>query len=110
MIGSKQNIIVSLVILAMFSLLLFTVFGEKGLADLSLMKKGRDDLKEKNAVLFQENLSLYRAVYRLKHDINFVEYSARQELGMIGKNEYILKTIPKQDNPLKITEKYPKEQ
>ncbi|OQX18528.1 MAG: hypothetical protein BWK80_38030 [Desulfobacteraceae bacterium IS3] len=105
MIGSKQNIIVSLVILAMFSLLLFTVFGEKGLADLSLMKKGRDDLKEKNAVLFQENLSLYRAVYRLKHDINFVEYSARQELGMIGKNEYIIKIIPKQDNPLKITPK-----
>ncbi|NJL59763.1 MAG: hypothetical protein HC887_09105 [Desulfobacteraceae bacterium] len=39
MIGSRQNIIVSLVILAMFSLLLFTVFGDKGLADLSLMRK-----------------------------------------------------------------------
>ena len=109
MIGSRQNIIVSLVILAMFSLLLFTVFGDKGLADLSLMKKGRDDLKEKNAVLFQENLSLYRSVYRLKHDIHFVEYVARQELGMIGKNEYIIKFIPKDNQPLKATDKLSEE-
>lgn len=110
MIGSKQNIIVSLVILAMFSLLLFTVFGEKGLADLSLMKKGRDDLKEKNTALFQENLSLYRTVYRLKHDIDFVEYSVRQELGMIGKNEYVLKLVQRQDTSLKEIGKHPKEQ
>lgn len=105
MIGSRQNIIVSLVILAMFSLLLFTVFGDKGLADLSLMRKGRDDLREKNTALFQENLALYRGVYRLKHDIRFVEYVTRTELGMIGKNEYIVKFTSKEDNFLKKGEK-----
>ncbi|NJL59762.1 MAG: hypothetical protein HC887_09100 [Desulfobacteraceae bacterium] len=59
--------------------------------------------------MFQENLSLYRGVYRLKHDIRFVEYVTRTELGMIGKNEYIVRFAPPKDKLLPETDKTPKE-
>ena len=89
--NSKQNILMSFTLLALFSLLLLIVFGDKGLADLNLMKKGRDGLIEKNAVLKQENISLYRSIERLKYDLGFIENVARQDLGLVRKDELIFK-------------------
>lgn len=89
--SSKQNILIAFVILAVFTLLLFIVFGDNGLADLHLLKAERDTLVEENRRLSQENLSLYREIDRMKHDPKFVENVARQELGVIGKDEVILK-------------------
>jgi len=79
------------VILSLFSLLLFIAFGENGLADLNLLKTERDSLLKKNEELVQKNLSLYREVERLKNDPKYVEDVARQELGVIGKDEIIFK-------------------
>jgi len=79
------------VILSLFSLLLFIAFGENGLADLNLLKTERDGLLKKNEELVQKNLSLYREVERLKNDPKYVEDVARQELGVIGKDEIIFK-------------------
>ncbi len=70
---------------------LLIIFGDKGFADLNMMKKVRDGLKEKNNSLMQENLSLYRSIERLKTDPAYIEFIARQELGVIGKNELIFK-------------------
>ena len=81
----------SFAILALFSLLLFIVFNEYGLADLRLLKQERDGLLQKNAQLEQENLSLYRQIDRLKNDLKFIESVARQELGMVGKDEVVFK-------------------
>jgi cell division protein FtsB len=90
-VSSKQNIFIAFAILAVFTLFLFIIFGDNGLADLRLMKAERDTLIEENRRLSQENLSLYREIDRLKHDPKFVENVARQELGVIGKDEVILK-------------------
>jgi len=79
------------VILSLFSLLLFIAFGENGLADLNLLKTERDSLLKKNEELVQKNISLYREVERLKNDPKYVEDVARQELGVIGKDEIIFK-------------------
>ena len=81
----------SLAVLALFSLLVFIVFNEYGLADLRLLRKERDQLLQKNAQLEQENLSLYRQIDRLKNDLKFIESVARQELGMVGKDEVVFK-------------------
>ena len=89
--SSRQNIFIAFAILAVFTLFLFIIFGDNGLADLHLLKAERDMLIEENRRLAQENLSLYREIDRLKHDPKFVENVARQELGVIGKDEVILK-------------------
>lgn len=89
---STQNIFLALAILLLSSLLMFIVFGENGLVDLHRLKMERDNLLQKNEALTQENLSLYREIERLKNDPEYVENVARQELGVIGKDEVILKT------------------
>jgi len=87
----REKILLSLAILALFSVLFFVIFGENGLADLNLLRQQRDSLIEKNRLLEQENLSLYREIERLKHDLKYIENVARQELGMIKKDEIIFK-------------------
>ncbi|MBW1841837.1 MAG: septum formation initiator family protein [Deltaproteobacteria bacterium] len=89
--SEKQNILIAFAILGVFTLLLFIIFGDKGLADLNLLKKEKNVLIEENKKLEQENLSLYSEIDRLKHDPEFVENIARQKLGVIGKEEVILK-------------------
>ena len=90
--NTKQNIFLALTILLLSSLFLFIVFGEDGLVDLNRLKMERDDLLQKNEALTQENLSLCREIERLKNDPKYVENVARQELGVIGKDEVIFKT------------------
>ena len=72
-------------------MLIFTLFGENGLADLHLLKTERDILLKKNDELIRENLSLYREIERLKNDPEYVENVARNELGVIGKDEVVIK-------------------
>ena len=76
-------------------MLLFIVFGENGLTDLYKLKMEKDNLLKKNDELKKENLSLYREIERLKNDPGYVEDVARKELGVIGKDEVIIKIKPK---------------
>ena len=91
MLTSKQKILLSVAVVAIFSMLLLIVFGDNGVADLHLLKNRRDNLIEKNDALARENIHLYRQIERLKNDPGYIENIARQELGMIGKDEVILK-------------------
>lgn len=90
-IMNKPNLMVSVAILILFSMLLLIVFAENGLIDLNSLKEERDRLIEKNESLARDNLALYNEIERLKNDNKYIENIARQELGMIGKNEVILK-------------------
>ena len=89
--SNKQKILLSVVILVLVNLLLVIVFGDNGLVDYHLLKGERNRLVQTNQALSRENLALYREIDRLKNDLKFVESVARQELGMIGKNEVIIK-------------------
>jgi cell division protein FtsB len=89
--NTREKILLSIAILALFSMLFFVIFGENGLVDLNLLRQQRDSLLEKSRILEQENLSLYREIDRLKHDLKYIENVARQELGMIKKDEVIFK-------------------
>ena len=88
---NKLNIMVSVAILILFSILLLIVFAENGLVDLNSLRKERDRLIKKNESLARDNLALYNEIERLKNDHKYIENIARQELGMIGKDEVILK-------------------
>lgn len=87
--NSKQKILLAFTIVGLFSLLLFIVIGENGLADLNMLKRERDNLLKENAELTQENLSICREIERLKYDPKYIENIARRDLGMIGKDEVI---------------------
>ena len=93
---SKQTLVLSLAILVIFSTLLLIVFGDNGLADFRQLAKRKDALVQENEQLARENMRLYHQIERLKHDPIYIESVARQELGMIGKDEIILK--PRMNN------------
>ena len=95
----KKNIMLVLAIMTMFLMLLFIVFGENGLTDLHKLKMEKDNLSKKNDELKKENVSLYREIERLKNDPKYVEDVARKELGVIGKDEVIIKVTPKPSIP-----------
>ncbi len=87
----KKNIVLFVAIISMLLMLLFIVFGENGLTDLYRLKRRRDGLVKKTEALTKKNLSFYHEIERLKNDPKYVENVARQELGVIGKDEMIIK-------------------
>ena len=91
---SKQQVFLCLAILVLSSMLLLILFGDHGVVDLNLLKSERDALVEKNEKLARENLLVYDKINRLKTDLEYIENVARQEFGMIGKDELILKPRP----------------
>ena len=88
---SKQQVFLCLAILVLFSMMLLILFGDHGVADLNLLRSERDTLVEKNEKLARENLLVYDKINRLKTDLEYIENVARQEFGMIGEDELILK-------------------
>ena len=93
----KQSVLLSIAVLVLVSLLFFIIFGEHGFIDLNSLKAQQNRLTEENEQLTQKNLTLSVEIDRLKHDPHYIESVARQELGMVGENELILKPrhIPK---------------
>ena len=87
----KQNVCLSIAVLILFSLLFFIFFGEHGLIDLNTLKNERAQLAEKSEQLTRQNLLLSVEIDRLMHDPKYIENVARQELGMVGEDELILK-------------------
>ena len=91
----KKNILLVLAIITMCLMLLFIVIGENGISDLYRLKEQKENLSQKNDELKKENITYYREIDRLKHDPRYVEDVARKELGVIGKDEVIIKVKPK---------------
>ena len=88
----KHGLIFSIIIVGMLVLLFIAVFGDKGAADLSMLRQEQRLIMQKNDRLEAENVELIRQIDRLKNkDLGFIESIARQELGMVRKDEVILK-------------------
>ncbi len=73
---------------------MFVLFGDNGWMELRALKLNKESLIEKNELLQRENFNLQQMIGRLKNDLLFLEHIARQELGLVGKEDLILK--PKQ--------------
>ena len=87
----KQNILLSVSVFLLLALFFFIIISEHGLADLRFLTKEHDRLVDENRQLTRENQAIRIEIHRLKHDPAYIESIARQELGMIGKDEIILK-------------------
>jgi cell division protein FtsB len=69
--------------------MILTVFGDKGLLTLYRMAKERDGIVAEDRRLEEENNTLRIGIGRLETDRRYIASIARQELGMIGKDEII---------------------
>lgn len=78
-------------VLLLLALLFFIIISDQGFADLRSLKRERDQLVGENEKLARENQAISIEIDRLKHDLGYIESIARQELGMIGEDEIVLK-------------------
>jgi cell division protein FtsB len=76
--------------IVLLNLFLLIIVGDNGLVELSRLRAQEQALVEQNETLARENVNLYRTIDRLKHDLVYIENVARNELGMVGKNDLIL--------------------
>ncbi len=91
--STRQKIMVTLAVMVLINFVLIVVFGEKGLVDLVSIKRDRKSAIEHNEALVKKNISLYHKIDRLKHDPVYIENVARKQLGLVGKNDLILKPV-----------------
>ena len=74
----------------LFNLMLLIVFGDNGLVELARLRAQEQRLADQNETLARENVDLYRTIGRLKNDPVYIESVARNELGMVGKDDVII--------------------
>ena len=87
---SKQRIFLYLSLFFMLLVMLFIVFGDKGLLEYWHLKAERNRLMEKNDRLKKDNLLLYKEIERLKTDPDYLENVARKEYKMVGRDEVVV--------------------
>ena len=76
----------------------FALFGDKGVLRLVKTYNHRTDLQHKVDELVAENQRLKESIQALKNDRATIERIARQELGMVRKDEIVYQ-FPKQNKP-----------
>ncbi len=86
---TAHKILLTVLSIAVFVLFFIVTFGNRGLVDVYYLKKDMKSLTERNLQLEKDNAELRRTIYRLIEDPEYVESVAREELGMVGKNEII---------------------
>jgi len=89
--SKKHGVLLSVAVFLILSVMFFIVFSERGLADLSLLRKERDRIQEQNRQITQENLTLGVEIDRLENDPKYIESVARRDFGMIGRDEIVVK-------------------
>lgn len=76
--------------LSMIGLMLLIVFGDNGLVELSRLRERQQIMADGNETLARENVDLYHIIKRLKRDPAYIESVARNELGMVGKDDLVI--------------------
>lgn len=96
---TRQTVLLSMAIIGLFAFMLVIIFGDKGLADFHLLRLERDRLVESNEALLLENLAFYQQKVRLEKDPLYIEYVAREELGLVSEHDLVF--IVPSDRPAK---------
>jgi cell division protein FtsB len=86
----RRIFIIAAAAVALLSLMLLIVFGDNGLLEMRRLREKKRSMVQQNETLARENVRLYRTIGRLKNDLAFIESVARNELGMIGKDDVIV--------------------
>jgi cell division protein FtsB len=86
----RRNIIIGTALVGLIALMLWIVYGDNGLLELNRLREKEQAMAQRNETLARENVGLYRTILRLKSDPTYIESVARNELGMIGKEDLII--------------------
>jgi cell division protein FtsB len=97
--SKKLRFLLTAAVLFLVALFFFIVVSDDGLKDVASLRKEQARLRQHNKRLSEENLTISVEIERLKYDPAYIENIARQELGMIGAEEFILKPRKKSDFP-----------
>lgn len=72
-----------------FLVVIFAIFGNQGLIKLYKVSIEKEKIALQNRVISEENQRLKEEIEMLKTDNRYLERIAREELGMIGRNETV---------------------
>ena len=86
----KKKVVIAASVLVFLGFLIVIAWGERGAIDLYQLRLQRDRMNQTNLELQKDNEALFRAIQRLKHDLDFVEDIARRELGMVRQDEVVV--------------------
>ena len=64
-------------------------FGNRGLVDNYMMRERLISLKKANQEIVEENTRLKRTIVLLRSDLPYIEMVARNELGMVKKEDLV---------------------
>jgi len=67
----------------------WTWWGDNGFQAASRLRAQRMDLERENQILQQSNERLRQEIRLVQQDPSFLEWIARERLGMIGENEWV---------------------
>ena len=70
-------------------MLLFSLFGSRGLVQIYQLTEDRDRIQMSNARLEEENKKLAAQIHRLRNNKEEVEKIAREDLGLVKKGEIV---------------------
>ena len=82
-----------LVFLICFSLIIVFIFGDHGLLKLYKIKKERQMVQKKIALLREEREKLKTEKIKIKNDLNYIEKIAREKYKMVKPGEKIFKVV-----------------
>jgi cell division protein FtsB len=85
----KKRLLIVVWLVIFFPLLLCIILGERGVIDLYRLQSRSDQLTRITSDLKRENQELCRHIDRLKNDLEYIEEIAREELGMVARDELI---------------------
>ena len=75
--------------LSVAGMILFAVFGGRGIMQIYQLKEERNRIQESNARLQEDNRKLAEKISRLRNSKEEVEKVAREELGLVKKGEIV---------------------
>jgi cell division protein FtsB len=87
--GPLEKKYLAFLALLIFGVLLFAIFGSRGLMQIYQMREERDRIQMSNARLEDENKKLAEQIRRLRTDKDEIERIAREEMMLVGKGEIV---------------------
>jgi cell division protein FtsB len=91
---SRSAIALTSAVAGLFVFLLLIAFGDRGLADMNLMRSQRDRMAAANRDLMMANWELFHEKQRLETDPAYIAHVAREELGLVAAHELVFIGTP----------------
>ena len=82
--------------IALCVITIMTIFGQRGVVHLSRLRSELLRYQQENKRLAEQNQKLAQEIELLRNNLDYIEETARSELGMAYPDEYIYRVTPPQ--------------